>query len=274
MLVACGPAPKEGAALESSEESSQSSIIGGKLVAVKEVPAQTSVLLYDTAKKAICTGSLIGNNLVLTAAHCLGTDPSKMLVIFHTDSSKAKKEDARQVVGAIANPLWRTNRNLPKNSGDIALVKYLGATPAGYKAATILPNTSALKTGTAVLLAGYGISDGVKKSGSGVLRQVMTTISNAQFSASELQLEQRKGQGACHGDSGGPAYIVSNGTYYLWGVTSRGDQDPRDHCNGFSIYTNLLAHVKWLQEAAKSLMTRNQFSFTETERVFGRGQYY
>jgi secreted trypsin-like serine protease len=277
-LAACGPSTSinDANSLDSTSQPSTAGIIGGQEVRAIESPALTSVIIYDTGAKAICTGSLLGNNIVLTAAHCLGQDPRKLVVVFSTNIGKATKEMARQVVGAVANPLWKTNRNKPKDTGDIAIIKYTGTTPPGYRAATLLPNLSALKNGSVVVLAGYGISDGVKKTGAGVLRQVMTMISNAQFSSTEIQLEQRQGRGACHGDSGGPAYILSSGTYYLWGITSRGDQDKQDHCNVFSLYTNLLVYYKWIQDTARSLVITSQFSFpqTMTERVFGSGTYY
>jgi secreted trypsin-like serine protease len=273
LIVACGPAPETGAALESSTDAS-SAIIGGSDVAATEAAAQTSVLLYDTAAKAICTGSLLGNNIVLTAAHCLGRDPRKILVVFTTNISKANKEMTRPVIGAIAHPMWITNNRLPKNTADIAIVKYFGNTPAGYRPVNILPNLSPLKNNSLVLLAGFGISDGVKKSGSGVLRQVMTNITDAGFSQTEIQLEQRRGRGACHGDSGGPAFIVANGVQYLWGITSRGYQDPKDHCNVFSVYTNLLAYLNWVKDSARALVLNNQFNFTQTERNFGRGSNF
>ncbi len=277
-IVACAPSAKyqSGDALDSSSNAETAGIIGGQEVKPTESAAQTSVMVYDTAAKALCTGSLVGNNIVLTAAHCLGQDPRRLLVVFSMNLSTAKKEMTRPVVGAVANPLWRTNSNKPKDNGDIALIKYEGPTPAGYKAVTFLPNVSALKTGSTIVLAGYGLSDGVKKTGAGVLREVMTTIANSQFSPTELEIEQRQGRGACHGDSGGPAFVLANGVYYLWGVTSRGDQDVKDQCSGFSIYTDVLAYTKWIQDTARALIIANQFSFPQTtkERIFGSGTYY
>ncbi|OYZ23411.1 MAG: hypothetical protein B7Y39_05130 [Bdellovibrio sp. 28-41-41] len=270
-MVACAPASKSNVGLE-PEEASTTGIIGGKDVAANESPAQTSVVLYDPTVKAVCTGSLLGNNLVLTAAHCLGKDPSKILVVFSTSLQKANATMTRPVVGAIAHNQWQTTRAKTKDTNDIALIKFQGTTPIGYRAVNVLPNTSALKDKSAVLLAGYGMSDGAKKTGTGVLRQTMTTIASTQFASSEILVEQRLGRGACHGDSGGPAYIVANGVYYLWGVTSRGSMDTKDQCNALSVYTNILFHLKWLQDNARALMLKNQFNFTQEERTFGRGE--
>ncbi len=274
IMVACAPAPKGDASALESADTADAGIIGGKEVAANESPAQTTVILYDTIAKGVCTGSLLGNNIVLTAAHCLGFDPSKILIVFATNLQKTNMEMARPIVGAIVHSWWKTNRQKGKDTGDIALVKYQGRTPPGYKAATILPNVSPLKNNAQIVLAGYGFSDGVKKKGSGVLRQTVTTIVNNQFSSTEILIEQRQGRGACHGDSGGPAYIVANGVYYLWGISSRGNQEVKDQCNAFSVYTNMLVYMKWLQDTARSLVAKNQFDFLQEDRSFGRGERF
>lgn len=273
-ILACGkPSQPEDEILLSEE---QNQIIGGQEISsVADPVAKSTVLLYDTAAKAICTGSLLGNNIVLTAAHCIGKQPQSILVLFTQNIKTATKENARQIAGAITHPLWATSNKKGKDHGDIAVIKYSGPTPQGYTPANILTNPAYLNSGSLVLLAGYGISNGITKQGSGVLRQVMTLIANSRFSSSEVQIEQRSGRGACHGDSGGPAYIVAGGNYFLWGVTSRGNQDPEDKCNQFGIYTNALVYLKWIHENARALaLAGSLFKTTPSERTFGRGIYY
>jgi len=261
-MVACAPASKSNVGLESGEAST-TGIIGGKDVAANDSPAQFSVLLYDTLKKSICSATLIGNNLVLTAAHCLGQDPRKLLVIFTQNLPKATQDMARTVVGAIGHPSWKMNLQRSVDHGDIAIVKYQGSTPPGYRATTVLPNPSALKNNSAVLLVGYGVNEVTKRAGAGILRQVMTTITNSQYSQTEVQVEQRYGRANCHGDSGGPAFLVANGNYYLWGISSRGAQGTVDQCNSYSIYTNILPFIPWLQTTARTLLATNQFSYAQ-----------
>ncbi len=230
-------------------------IIGGQEITSKLDPiAKTTVLIYNILTRQICTGSLLENNLILTAAHCVHRQTQSMLIYFIQNSRTATKEMSRLVTGAVTHPLWVTNKNNQKDAGDIALLKYLGETPQGYTAATFLPNPSYLLNNTPIVLAGYGIADSRTKQGSEILRQTATAISNNRYSYTEIQVDQRLGRGSCHGDSGGPAFIVINGTHYLWGILSRGDQDREDKCNQFSLYTLILAHYKWIQETAKALI--------------------
>lgn len=259
-MIACGSRPHSGGILN-TPETTTTGIVGGKEVTANELPAQVTVAIYDTLKKSICTGVLIGNNFVLTAAHCLGQDPRKLLVLFTRQTQTATQDMARAVVGAVGHSAWKPNLQQTTDHGDIAILKYYGTTPANYRAADILPKGSQLRTALPVLLVGYGANEGVRKSGSGQLRQTMTTIANVQFSASEILVEQRSGRGACQGDSGGPAFIVVNGVYYLWGISSRGAAGSANQCNTFGIYTNIWHYMPWIQTVVRSLTVTHQFMY-------------
>ena len=82
-------------------------------------------------------------------------------------------------------------------------------------------------------------------------------ILNAQYGKTEVEMNQTQGKGACHGDSGGPAFVVSGGQYYLFGVTSRGPSNQPDNCASAGIYTNILAHLDFIQSASEQLRAEN-----------------
>ncbi len=285
-LTACS-APKSNSVVLTPSDS----IIGGEdVVAGSEI--NTSIVgIYDHKIGAICTASLLPDNVVLTAAHCLGDDPSKMFIVFAADMFKILESQdetvvrnaVRQVTSFKAHPFWNplvegTSKQWEWN--DIALIKFKGNVPAGYKPATFLADAKALSTGNTVTLAGYGVSQvkinkvdpktiedldkaieegdvmcspnkvncvRMESSGDGVLRSVEVKI--AQNMPTEVVVDQRRGKGSCSGDSGGPAYVVKDDKFYLWGITSRGDAS----CDVNGIYTNALTYLDWIAKASANM---------------------
>jgi secreted trypsin-like serine protease len=218
-------------------------IVGGSAVMAGSLVSRSVVAIYGP-KFGLCSGTLISGNAVLTAAHCVPTEPGVQLyVIFNVTIKGASPANSRPVVKMYANPRWGTS-NTGKDNGDLAVMKFSGSLPPGYAPAKFLPTPGLVANGVAVMLSGYGVTDGVADTGAGVLRNTTTTITDVHFSQTEVLLDQRNGRGTCSGDSGGPAFLVSSGVYYLWGVVSRGDKD----CKATGIYTNALDYLPWINQ--------------------------
>jgi hypothetical protein len=223
-------------------------IIGGQEVGANDAVAHITVAIIKKVsgdKIALCTGSLLNSEFVVTAAHCVGGSPSDMVLVFGANVADAQHRQVRRVVDyAIPKARASVPEDATQDIVDIALIRFEGGLPAGFKGAGLLPNSSYLSVGQGTLLAGYGQSDGEKGTGSGVLRQTVVKI--GLLSKTEVVMDQRDGHGACHGDSGGPAYLQSkDGSLLLYGVTSRGPNG----CNSVGIYTNVIAYVPWMQSA-------------------------
>lgn len=249
-----------------SESSADGGIIGGVSVADSDPIAGTVVAIYDTELKSLCTGSILSDKFVVTAGHCFNKNPSKLVLIFGTQlpTAKGPKPVLRRVTDGRVNARYlqvdamlekspQTSPDSIKDWGDISILKFEGGLPKGYSPAQLLTQTSALKNGATVTLAGYGEIDGKNQTPSPDLRKVNVIIANAKFSSTEVQLDQRSGRGACHGDSGGPAYIQVNGKRLLFGVTSRGSYDKNNDCSQFSVFTNLVAQSAWLKTQIQAL---------------------
>lgn len=237
-------------------------IIGGRTATRKDEVTFTTVSLIDTEQGSLCTASILSETIAVTAAHCVEGRVEAMKLSFGINVSKNR---FRQVQEVAVPELWQrknhhgydesvrdVNLDAEHDTGDIALVKFSGGLPPGYRPAAVMGNHK-LVDGETVTLAGYGITNGSRDTGAGRLRLVDTQIKNANFSRSEVSIDQSHGKGACHGDSGGPAFITSpNGGYQLWGITSRGQGGPPDDCNGFAIYTKIKSYSKWINSVAKA----------------------
>lgn len=242
-FAAC--APNTGGSLKSAADLN-AGIIGGKDADGTEAFAKTTVLLYDLRQGAMCTGTIASENLIVTAAHCVSASAGSMLVIFGKNFDDQNKV-IRPVVQAFMSDKYLVRATQLIDNGDIGLVSFMGGLPAGYEAAEFLSDATLLKDAETISLAGYGLSDGVGKTGAGILRSVDTTILSAAYSPSEVLVDQSKGVGACHGDSGGPAWITVDGKRLVFGVTSRGVNDPDDHCNAAAVYTSIAAYADWVK---------------------------
>lgn len=140
------------------------------------------------------------------------------------------------------------------DQGDIALVRFPGGLPKGYQKIGIADSDKALKKGSATALAGYGISNARTKTGAGTLRKTTVRVSDLRKGKSEMILDQSHGHGACHGDSGGPAFVRYRGKSALAGVTNRSYPDgAADDCAHKVVYTKVSAYKDWIKRNEKAL---------------------
>lgn len=228
-------------------------IIGGEDVTDAQPFSNTVVSLVNTAQGSICTASILSTSILVTAAHCVDGEASDLVVVFNR-SIEEPKLTTRQVTGYKTSPVWAARQNELLNNGDIAVVRFDGGLPAGFAPTKMLADVSKLSDGQAVTLSGYGNDDGKAGSGAGKLRWVETTLKNVNYTKSEILVEQSKGKGACHGDSGGPAYVKNtDGSYLLIGVTSRGVDDPNNDCSVSAAYTSVMYYASWIKRTANTL---------------------
>ena len=223
----------------------QGSIVGGELVAPTEPFVKSLVGIINMEKGSLCTGTLLNRSHVLTAAHCLPHQVTSLRIF--TGLSRKDKTSVLEAVSFVATPQWQTRHSELADRGDLAIIKVTGDLPKEY-VSMVFANPSQMKTGDRFLIAGYGRSDGLKKVGAGTLRKTSVLVAEAHHGETEIIFDQRQGQGACHGDSGGPAFMNKEDGIYQWGVTSREYQDTDKNCNQYSIYTKIEPYWDWIQE--------------------------
>ena len=272
VLSACSQ-PKQVTGDIANLEPSQN-ILGGQPVEASDPVAASTVAIVSLSHgSVICTGSLITGNIVMTAAHCTTKDLQPLAILFSRRNWKneddVKADIAAKLLlqvdsGAVNSLFGKVQKGQKDNWGDIAVLRFKGALPAGYAPAKLLNNRAALQNGMTVTLAGYGLIDGARKTDTDSLRKVDLPLTNATFSKTEVMFDQSAGKGGCHGDSGGPAFVRLNGKLLLFGITSRGvSENGMDDCLSASIYTDAAAYTDWLKSAVAKL---NQATTTQAIR--------
>ena len=233
-------------------------IVGGQVVLPDDPIAKSTVGVF--ANGAFCTGSIIDVDLVVTAAHCLSGPVSGVKIVYggeifssspHPESPAASYE----VNSLYKGPQWEVDW------GDIALIRIQGKLLNNSVPAEILSVKRPLVATDQAVLAGYGINDVPNYSGSGTLRKATVAIVVPQIGKTEVAVDSSHGSGACHGDSGGPAFLPAEQGGHgiqLWGVTSHAyPNSAPDDCAEGAVYTNIVSYLDWIQQAATRLRQQN-----------------
>lgn len=295
-LYSC--APSEQSNTSQYTETKMSSIVGGVTADSKFQNANGVVGLLILSEnemgmtsESVCTGTLIDRRVVLTAGHCVVTPGLKgVAVLFDTNISTAGEDRLRFAVNLdVHSHYLDVLRGLAPQEGlanrsDLALLVLNEAAPADVQTAELADASTLLQTGSKLLLAGYGNTNAVIRKiakgkngkpqvgldgrpvmqefesvGTGTLRSVDgITVLKTLSEGKEILLDQTKQKGACHGDSGGPAFLKrADGKLVQVGVTSRGTE-ALGNCNQSSIYGSTVAHLPWIKETAAALLTATE----------------
>lgn len=264
-LIACAPAKQNSVNVGAND----TAIIGGVNVDSSDVIAKSTVAIIADVKtkdgqegQFICTGTLMTSNIVLTAGHCIPSADeyatAALYIVFGTDLNKLQKGDVRLVVDSVVHPQYGKTGSSRSDTHDLSLIKFAGPVAPGYQAAQFLDDESLLTEGTVVTLAGFGINktDGKNTESDNRLSKVDVEIAG-DLGKNEVIVDQRFGKGACHGDSGGPAFLNVKGTLYVWGVTSRGGgKNGVDDCSLAGVYTKVKSENTFVQDALKQLSAK------------------
>lgn len=200
----------------------QNRVVDGEDAELGLAPYQIS--LQGMYGDHMCGGSIIGERHVVTAAHCVyGYNPTYLRVV--TGTVEWANPDAKYFV----EEYWvHCNYNYPQYHNDIALIRLNDSIVWNeYTKPALLPDTP-LANGSQLLLTGWG-STFFGSDTPDVLQQATLTYvdypscqeimgGDPSNGYGHICTLTDQGQGACHGDSGGP--VAANGT--LYGVVNWG----------------------------------------------------
>lgn len=254
LVIAFGAAAGAASSHGSRSRRPRRLIVGGMEVPASDPIQRSTAALYSPSPNgtggALCTASLISRDTAVTAAHCL-QGPSYAPVMIFGSNVRSPDSVKRPVTGEVVHPGYGRHRGM--DQGDIAVVKFGGGLPNGYKPAA-LDTKESVKKGERVVLAGYGVSDARTRAGAGVLRKAEVSVADPRPGKSEMIFDQSHGRGACHGDSGGPAYFRRGRRMILGGVTNRSyPNTAADDCAHKVVYTKIAAYRPWIEKSEAKL---------------------
>lgn len=222
-------------------------IVNGQVVKQADPDANRSVLLIwedKTGKQHLCSSSLIDNQTLLTAAHCVN-EAVKMQAVFYTDvtcgSGYRRTQHAIKVDKTTFHPDYKSvskETTVLDENPDLALVHLSKKAPANFPIYRI--STSPESLTSELFIYGYGITgtfnhDSMLLRKGTVIRKDADGEDNAFFINKGLFFGQKNSPGLCSGDSGGAVLMDDNGELVIASVNSEvfteaGD-DTGDLCN-------------------------------------------
>jgi hypothetical protein len=206
-LTACGPDPAE------PSDTTTDEIIDGWEDGWRE-----GVVAIATGDTPLCTGTIIGERAVLTAAHCgIRIQAGRETVVLGPRIAGGPRLAIDHVVN---HPGYDASR---VRGDDVAVVILRDRAPSWI--AVPLAGPDFLGEGTSVTISGFGVAARDDWASAGVRRSTTADVS----ALSENDFDTRggwfsSGGMACYGDSGGPALLTIGGVEHVAGVAGGTDR--------------------------------------------------
>ena len=233
-------------------------IVGGEDADIADYPWQVYVSYITGGYIYNCGGTIIGDNWIMTAAHCT-TDKDENPIAANTMRIYMGSSDPRSGDQYLVSTIVRhEDYNKYTYANDIALLEL--STPITTTNATPIKLLTAgdavegyTDPGVMSTVTGWGLTDVTPETSATVLQMVeLPIVSDAVASlvwgtipANVIMAGYNNGnKDACSGDSGGPLVVpVGDEGYKVAGIVSWGNSN----CNTYGAYTEVSAFESWIR---------------------------
>jgi hypothetical protein len=210
------------------------------------------VVMVVGSDRTFCSGVVIAQDLILTAAQCI--HPNTRYSIVGLDPPRA----LTRVASAILHPEWDSSAYLRRRvSADVGLLKLVAPLPPTYKPIALAETM--VTAGSEAIVAGYGVTrEGDGKTG-GILRaaRLVVTGNPAPIQIRLVDPNTRgdlAGLGSCSGDSGGPVLDASDGRLAVLGLMSWATGPALSTgCGGLTGVTPIVRYRDWVIKTAAAM---------------------
>lgn len=217
---------------------------------------RASVVRVESTGGEICSGTLIGQDVVLTAAHCVSQRVGYSVVVVDPNFRQRRI----RATAVSTHPDFVPGTTPEEQPGtDLAMLKL--AQPVGPGFRPIDPRGGSIGTGDPVDIAGFGVLAENRRDTARTLRTArLVSIGSLQVAnkvtvvTDARRLAETAGAGACLGDSGGP--ILRGGQMVgvvSWSSGAMRQGRARTACGGFTAVTPTAEHASWIAQRSAEM---------------------
>lgn len=234
-------------------------VFGGSRIGSEDFLSKVTVGVYNKKLNLICTGTIISENIILTAAHCIEGVHAKNMEVVFDQNIYASVEKREKVSDLIVHNSY-VHSSIIEN--DLALLKLKRSIRSGYEVMDLSHSIDLeLSKHILVEVAGFGVSRvNFPRMGAGTLRKTEVKLDFYDAHEKLLVLDQSEGKGICFGDSGGGAFYEINGELIQIGVNSFVNSKEENHqkvdCKNKAFLTNISYFYSWITQSMDALLSR------------------
>jgi trypsin len=232
-------------------------IVGGTEAPAHSLPYQVSIQGLNGSH--FCGGSIIGEDVVLTAAHCVEGMAANPSIQVHVGAHNVSQSVGERI--RVANVY--SHKEYPGLSKDVAVLKLASKiTDKNAKPVKLADQAfmaTHLKPGVSMKVSGWGTLESGGSLPDKLMQVDVPYVTNAVCNMPESyngQVQETElcggfkqgGKDSCQGDSGGPLVIKQEGEFVQVGVVSWGEGCAAP--NKYGVYANVAALNTWITDAA------------------------